>query len=280
MKHFFRNNGGLILVVAVLLAAVTFVSSLLLKGTADPLTNLLSVVTAPIKGAVASVAQWTEGVYNYSFRYGELEEEVLRLQQQVAQLEQKARDGEAAAKENDRLRELLGLKQKRSDFELESATILSRSSSNWASTFTISKGSIYGVEARDCVIDSTGTLVGVVDEVSLTSSVVISVTDASLEMGGMIARTDSAAILEGDFTLMQEGKLKLSYLPENTEFLSGDLVLTSGRGEVYPSGLVVGTVEEIHTDPSGMTRYAVIQPRAKLDQLTQVFIIKEFDIVE
>jgi rod shape-determining protein MreC len=280
LKHFFRNNGGLILLVAALLAAVTFVGSLLLKGTANPLTNLLSVVTAPIKGAVASFAQWTEGVYNYSFRYGELEEEVLRLQKQVAELEQQAREGEAATKENDRLRELLELKQKRSDFVFESATVLSRSSSNWASTFTISKGSVHGVEPKDCVIDSAGTLVGVVEQVSLTSSVVISVTDASLEMGGMIARTDSAAVLEGDFTLMQEGKLKLSYLPENTEFLSGDLVLTSGRGEVYPSGLVVGTVEEIHTDASGMTRYAVIQPRADLDQLTQVFVIKEFDIVE
>ena len=57
-------------------------------------------------------------------------------------------------------------------------------------------------------------------------------------------------------------------------------MLTSGRGEIYPSGLIVGTIEEIHTDPSGMTRYAVIQPRAELEQLTQVFVIKEFDIVE
>ena len=266
--------------VALLLAAVTFVASLLLKGMANPLTNLISVITAPVKGAVASVAQWAEGIYDYSFHYQELEEEVLRLQQQVAQLEQQALEGEAASKENEHLRELLELQQKRRDFVFELATVISRSSSNWSSTFTISKGSIHGVEPQDCVIDSTGTLVGIVEEVSLTSSVVISVTDASLEMGGMVARTDSAAILEGDFTLMQEGKLKLSYLPENTEFLSGDLVLTSGRGEIYPSGLIVGTIEEIHTDPSGMTRYAVIQPRAELEQLTQVFVIKEFDIVE
>ena len=51
-------------------------------------------------------------------------------------------------------------------------------------------------------------------------------------------------------------------------------------GDVYPSGLVVGRVEGVFTDPSGMTRYAVVIPDAALDQLVEVFVIKEFDIVE
>jgi len=79
---------------------------------------------------------------------------------------------------------------------------------------------------------------------------------------------------------MSQGRLKLSYLPENTELLAGDLVVTSGKGGVYPSGLVVGSIESIHTDPSGMSRYAVVAPRADLDHLIQVFVIKQFDIVD
>ena len=99
-------------------------------------------------------------------------------------------------------------------------------------------------------------------------------------MGGILARTDTAAILEGDFALMGEGKLKLSYLPENTDLVSGDEVLTSGRGGVYPAGLLVGTVDTVHTDDSGMTRYAIITPSANLNDLQQVFVITDFDIVE
>ena len=99
-------------------------------------------------------------------------------------------------------------------------------------------------------------------------------------MGGIVSRTDSTAMLEGDFTLMQEGRLKMTYLPENTELLTGDLVLTSGLTGIYPSGLVVGAIESLHTDPSGMSRYAVLAPAADLDRLVEVFIIKEFDIVE
>ena len=79
---------------------------------------------------------------------------------------------------------------------------------------------------------------------------------------------------------MAQGRLKLTYLPENTELITGDLVLTSGLGGNYPSDLVVGSIESIHTDASGMSRYAVLIPSADLDSLVQVFIIKDFEIVE
>lgn len=280
MKDFLRHNGILILIIAVLLAAITAVASYALKGTANPLSNALGVVTTPIRNGVSSFVGWAEGVYNYSFRYQELEEENQRLRSQIAELEEKAREGEAASKENELLREALGLRAKRSDFVLESARVTARSTSNWASTLTLSKGSVQDVAAGDCVVDAAGNLVGIIDEVGSNYSVMITVVDANLQMGGIVSRTDSTAMLEGDFTLMQEGRLKMNYLPENTELLTGDLVLTSGLTGIYPSGLVVGAIESLHTDPSGMSRYAVLAPAADLDRLVEVFIIKEFDIVE
>ena len=280
MKDFLRHNGILILIIAVLLAAITAVASYALKGTANPLSNALGVVTTPIRNGVSSFVGWAEGVYNYSFRYQELEEENQRLRSQIAELEEKAREGEAASKENELLREALGLRAKRSDFVLESARVTALSTSNWASTLTLSKGSVQDVAAGDCVVDAAGNLVGIIDEVGSNYSVMITVVDANLQMGGIVSRTDSTAMLEGDFTLMQEGRLKMTYLPENTELLTGDLVLTSGLTGIYPSGLVVGAIESLHTDPSGMSRYAVLAPAADLDRLVEVFIIKEFDIVE
>ena len=280
MKDFLRHNGILILIIAVLLAAITAVASYALKGTANPLSNALGVVTTPIRNGVSSFVGWAEGVYNYSFRYQELEEENQRLRSQIAELEEKAREGEAASKENELLREALGLRAKRSDFVLESARVTARSTSNWASTLTLSKGSVQDVAAGDCVVDAAVNLVGIIDEVGSNYSVMITVVDANLQMGGIVSRTDSTAMLEGDFTLMQEGRLKMTYLQENTELLTGDLVLTSGLTGIYPSGLVVGAIESLHTDPSGMSRYAVLAPAADLDRLVEVFIIKEFDIVE
>ena len=280
MKDFFRQNGILILVIAVLLSALTAVSSMLLGGFSNPLANVLGIISTPVQGAVTSFTGWVEGIYNYSFEYQALKEENAALKKQVAELEEQARQGQAASRENERFRSLMELREKRRDFLFESATVVSRSSTNWSSTLTISKGSAQGVAAGNCVIDETGTLVGIITEVGLTWSTLITVIDAELEMGGLVERTESAAILEGDFSLMIQGLLKLSYLPENTELLAGDLVVTSGKGGVYPSGLVAGTIESIHTDPSGMSRYAVIRPRVQFDKLVEVFVIKEFTIVE
>ena len=280
MKDFFRNNGLIILVIAVLLAALTAVGAYALQGVPSPLGNVLGVVTTPIRNGISALAGWAEGVYNYSFRYDELQAENERLKAEIAELEAAAREGEADSKENERFRELLELRPKNRSFDLESATVTARSSTNWASTLTLSKGSDQGVAAGDCVVDSAWNLVGIIEAVGTNWSTMLTVVDANLEMGAFLSRTESIAILEGDFALMAEGKLKLTYLPENTELITGDLVLTSSMGGNYPSDLVVGSIESIHTDASGISRYAVIAPAADLDSLVQVFIIKDFDIVE
>ena len=233
-----------------------------------------------MRNAANQFVDWTEGIYNYSFRYDELEQENAELKKRIAELEQQAIAGDADSRENEHLRELLGLREKRRDFVFESATVVSRSASNWESVLTISKGQIHDVAAGDCVIDETGALVGVIADVGINWSTVRTLIDPDTEMGGIVARTDSAAIAEGDFTLMEQGKLKLTYLPENTQLIAGDLVLTSGLNGTYPSGLVIGSIAELKSEASGMSRYAVLEPRVTLEQLKQVFVIKDFDIVE
>ena len=190
------------------------------------------------------------------------------------------RQGEEARRENEQLRELLGLQARRRDFTFEDARITGRSTSNWESTLTLGKGTSHGVGAGDCVVTETGVLVGVVTEAGANWSTVSTIINTDTQMGGIVSRTYSAGVLEGDFSLMNQGKLKLNYLPEGAQLVSGDEVLTSGRGEVFPSGLVVGRVEGVFTDPSGQTRYAVVEPAVDLDVLIKVFVIKDFEIAE
>lgn len=280
MKDFFRQNGLLLIIVAALLSVVLGVTSVVLDGSANPVSNLFGFVASPIRGAVSSAANWAEGVYSYVFRYGQMQDELSELRTQVAEMEELARQGEDALRENAQLRELMGLQERRRDFVFENARVTAPATSNWESTLTISKGSNFGIEAGDCVVTETGVLVGVVSTVGVNFSEVSTIINTDTDMGGVVARTYSAGILEGDFTLMAEGKLKLSYLPDGAQLISGDQVLTSGKGGIYPSGLVVGQVEGVFTDPSGKTRYAVILPEVDLGSLIEVFVIKEFDIVE
>ena len=281
MKDFFRRNGLLILIAAILLALVTAVVSALLGGTADPFSNLANILTTPVRNGINAVVNWTEEKYSDAFEQEQLKQENEELKKRVSELEEKEREYEAALQENERLRNVLELRPRERSFdELESAMVTARETSNWASTLTLSKGSAQGVEVDDTVVDEYWNLVGVVAEVGENWCTVRTLIDSDVEMGGQITRTGGAAILEGDLALMGEGKLKLTFLPENSQLMSGDLVTTSGRGGVYPSGLVAGRVEEVRTDASGINEYAVIVPETDLDNLKQVFIIKDFTIVE
>ena len=280
MKDFLRQNGILLLVIAFLLSILIGALSFVMGGQADPLSNIVNTVTAPVRGGIAAAADWAEGVYAYVFRYGEMEQELTDLRAQVRELEEKVRQGEEASRENEQLRELLELKERRRSFKLETAKVTARSNYNWESILTLSKGTKDGIEAGDCVITETGVLVGVVDQVGINWSTVSTIINTDTEIGGIVTRTYSAGVLEGDFSLMNQGKLKLNYLPEGAQLVSGDEVLTSGRGDMFPSGLPVGHVEGVFTDPSGQTRYAVVIPSVKLDSLIEVFVIKDFEITE
>lgn len=280
MKDFFRDNGFWLLLIALLLSILLGLGSVILSGSTDPLSNLANTLTSPFKSGVSAMLDWAEGVYGYVFQFSEMEQELSDLRRRVADLEEQARQGQEALAENAQLRELLNLQERRKDLEFESAKITARFTSNWESTLTISKGSAAGVEAGDCVITETGVLVGVVSETSLLSSTVATLIDTSIEVGGVVTRTYSAGILEGDFDLMNQGLLRLSYLPEGAGLVAGDEVLTSGLGGIYPAGLVVGRVQGVFNDAAGMSRYAIVDPSVELGGLIEVFVIKDFDVVE
>ena len=108
---------------------------------------------------------------------------------------------------------------------------------------------------------------------------VLTVVDTSTSMGAQVFRTKDLGVAVGDFSLMGDGRLRMDYLPADCQLLGGDLVVTSGLGGYYPSGLVIGSVEEVQKDDSGASSYAVLVPEADLDSLTEVAVIKSFDIV-
>lgn len=274
MKRFFRENGLLLVLIAVLLAAVLAVGSAILG--ANPLTNFMEIVSTPFRTISSTVAEWAQEQYDRAFQYDALEQTNEELRRRIAELEELEREYQDAIREKERMEDLLGLAEERPEFTYEDAQVTRRTSSNWESNLTISKGSGDGVALNDCVIDQYGNLVGVVTEVGSNWALVSTVLDPDVELGGRVARTDDEAILEGDFALMLEGLLKLSYLPEDTQLVSGDQVITSGLGEVFPEGLVVGNVTGLFTEADGISRYAQVEPAADLDSVRYVYVITDF----
>lgn len=278
MKKFLKEYGLWILfataVIAVALAVMSFFAS-----TSSPLANLTGVLSSPFRSAYSALAGWVGEQQAYFADNQALLEENQALRNQIAEMEREVRLAKDDSEENARLRELLELREKRRDFQFEAAAITQRSSSNWISSLTLDRGTLHGVAVNNCVVTEEGFLVGIVTQVGLNWCTVLTVLDTDTSLGALVFRSGDVAVAQGDFVLMNENRLSLTYLPADCELLVGDLVVTSGLGGYYPADLVIGRVESLQLDDSGSTRFAVVEPSARLDDLKQVFIIKSFDIV-
>lgn len=279
MKRFFQKNGIMLLAAAVVVAVGLCVASALSTHTGF-LQNVAGVVAYPFRAAGSAVSGWFEDISDHFASVEELQKENEELKKDNAELRDALRQAKEDSEENERLRELNGLRQQRRDFVFESARIIERSTSNWSRVLTLNKGSSLGVAQGDCVVDQQGSLVGVVTEVGLNWCSVTTILDTDSQIGALVLRTGEATVAQGELSLMGQGKLKLSYLESESSLINGDLIVTSGLGGYYPSGLVIGSVEEIRTDDNGLTRYAVLTPKTDISELTQVFIITDFEIID
>ena len=280
MKRFLEKR-GLWLLLAIAVVAVTLAAMSILSSTASPLGNLVGVITSPFRSAAQSVADWYNEKQDYFADNRALRAENEELKRRIAEMQADVRDAETALEENERYREMLGLREKHRSFELESARVLNRSRSNWTSSLTLNCGTDYGIAVGDCVITERYELVGVVSEAGYNWCTVLTVIDTDSSLGARVFRTGDVGLAQGDFALMGQGLLELSYLPnEGSQLLPGDLVLSSGLGGYYPADLTIGSVREVRTDDSGAASYAVVQPAADLETLTQVFVVKDFEIVD
>ena len=278
MKKFLKDHGIWVLfaaaVISVALAAMSFFSN-----TSSPLVNLAGTLSSPFRSAYTSVASWFNEKQAYFKDVQALEAENEALRKRNAELEAAARQAEKDSQENKLLRERLNLREQKYELELEAAAITEHTVTNWTSSLTLDRGTVHGVEAGDCVVSSTNDLVGIVSEVGTNWCTVLTIVDTDTSLGAQVFRTKDLGLAQGDVSLMEENRLRLDYLPADCQLLGGDLVVTSGLGGYYPSDLVIGTIEEVQKDESGSASYAVIAPAADFDALSEVFIIKSFDIV-
>ena len=251
MKNFLKQHGLWVLFAAAVLSVALAVMSVL-SANSSPLENLTGIVVSPFRAGYTAIANWFNDLQNYYKDTTDLQTEIAALRRQIAKNEETIREAEAAVEENKRLHELLNLTQKRRDLsDLEAAMVTEHAVSNWASSLTLNKGTSLGIEVGDCVIDEFGNLVGVIDQAGTNWSTVLTLVDTDTSLGAQVFRTKDLGVAQGDFALMRENRLRLDYLPADCRLLAGDIVVTSGLLGNYPSGLVIGSVEEVQVDDSG-----------------------------
>ena len=278
MRQFLQKHGLWVLFAAAVIAVGLALMSVF-SNTSSPLANVANVIASPFRSAYTSVADWFNDKQNYYQDNTDLKEENAALKKQLAEMEAAIRQAEKDSAENERLKQLLGLKAQRPDLtsDLQAAMITEHTVTNWTSSLTIDKGTRHGLEVNDCVISETGALVGLISEVGTNWATVLTLVDTDTSLGAQVFRTNDLGLAQGNFSLMGEKRLRLEYLPADCSLLGGDLVVTSGLGGFYPAGLVIGSVAEVQQDDSGATSYAILTPAVNFDELSEVFVIRSFD---
>lgn len=274
MRHFFSTQVKIVLVIAILLSLVlTVVVSLTGK---DYPGMVMQTILTPLRAGAHSLVNQVERVYDYVFKFEELEAENAALKEELAQLKSDIRDADSLAREIERYRALLELKEANADYELVDGYIIARSTNDWTSTLTIDQGANAGIEVGMCAITAYGEVVGLVVEVGSNYCVVKTVLDSSIEISANIASTGYSGMVSGGYTRNHREMLWMEYLDGAAIIRNQDQVVTAGS-TVYPRNLILGYVVDAGYDDTGVAKYAVLRPAADIENLEQIFILTAFD---
>lgn len=280
MKEYLRKNGIRVAIIVCAVALVIGLGAASRDGQIGFLQNMTGVLEAPVKKVLSSTVNWFDTIYGYLFEYDSLLAENESLRSQLADAQTSARNGIQASEENARLRKLLELRDSHTDYVLESSKVVLWSSSNWSSSFTISKGKDSGIELGDPVITEYGVLVGQITEIGSTWATVSTLLDVDMSVGAFVGNAQTSGMVVGEYSFMKKNQAKLTYMAEGAQIFVGDEVLTSGSGGAFPAGLVIGTLSAVKTESGGQLEYGVVEPGCNFGQLVQVFVIKDFAVVE
>ena len=277
MRHLFSTRVRVVIIVVLLLAVgLSVIGSLIgvdLPGT------LVQSVLAPIRTGVSYLTDSAQQFYDYIFRFEAISAENAALKEQLAQMEDDARQSGAIARENERLRQLLELKQSHEDFELVDGYIISWSSNDWSSTVTINRGTNAGLEVGMCAITGSGQVVGIISSVGPNYAVIKTVLDSSIEISATLYSSGSTGyngMVKGGYSSGLSGLLRMNYLPSNSVIHNNDQVVTTGS-TVYPRGLILGYVIDAGYEDTGIAMYALLRPAADISSLEQVFIVTSYN---
>lgn len=194
-------------------------------------------------------------------------EENRQLKQKIKELNQRVVELEEAMQENKRLRGLLSFKKQ--GYTNIPAQVIGESSGNWRKVVIIDKGKRDGIRKDMAVVTKQG-LVGRVTDPGLRSSRVMLIIDFNSKVAALVQRTRDQGIVQGNIC-----SCEMRYIDKDSDITKGDIVISSGRGEIYPKGLIIGKVDGLNKDINRLHLKAHILPAVNFHRLEEVLCLKK-----
>ena len=249
--------------------------ALLNTGFMGPARDLMNRVTLPVQRVLRQAGDAVQGVTGSVSDLSTLRERNAELEQAVAQLTvENARLNEVEA-ENARLRGLLNFAQTNPSYDYKGGQVVGRVVANEPSSavqsIVIDLGSKNGVLPGMPVVTERG-LVGRITDVYSSGSRVLLITDSNSSVNAILQNSRLRGIVSG-----RAGQSPvMDYLPQDKPVSVGDIVVTSGEGGNFPSGIPVGQVVEVERNDVEMFQRAIVRTTVDFSTLEDVLVVTNF----
>ncbi|WP_317368510.1 rod shape-determining protein MreC [uncultured Tyzzerella sp.] len=230
-------------------------------------------IITPIQNAITSSNKWLGKKIKAFSDINKLEKENEDLKLELELKSQEISRLKQLERENKKLSELLDASSKYGELSTITSNIIAKDPGNWYETFIIDKGAKDGIE-KNMVVLAFGGLVGKVEEVGDSYAKVSSIINGTYSVTSKTLRSDDEGFVKGD--IANKGMLKMDYIDKDAEIKEGDEIVTSHLSDIYPAGITIGSVTEIHLDTDNkLSKTATIKPAVDFKHLEKVLIINK-----
>jgi rod shape-determining protein MreC len=229
--------------------------------------ELVTSILVPVENAIAQTSTAIVIEFENLAHAGEMAARNADLQQKVQELAARNERLRDRAAENVELRRMLGLAQSFPQRVL-AADVVGYAPEASRREISIDRGWRDGV-SKDAVVLSGEGLVGHVIDAGAHDAHVLLIIDPTSNVPANLRDARSWGIATGTWQ-----HIRMKYIGQDVKVISGDVVLT-GQGEVYPSGIVIGTVLEVDRKDNALYQSAVVRPATDFNNLTHVLVLQK-----
>jgi rod shape-determining protein MreC len=234
-----------------------------------PTTVFESVVlsiTQPFQQATTWITRHLRGLWENYVYLVNLQQENQRLREEREWLRHENHRYLEAYLQYQRLQRLLNFREQ-TPFDVVAAEVVGRNANSWTEIIFINRGTRDKVVKGLPVVTHEG-LVGQVIHAAPTLSQVMLLTDFRSGVDALVQRTRASGVVTGRGRNIAE----LKFLPVGADLQPGDRLISSGMGGVFPKGLIIGEVKDIHRN-SRPIQQVEIQPSVDFSHLEEVLVL-------
>ena len=171
---------------------------------------------------------------------------------------------------------MLDFRDQRPGLELRGAQIVARvlgqESNNFLKFLRIDLGAAQGIRVGMPVVTDLG-LVGRISKVEASTADVLLITDVSSAVNARLQNSRLTGVIRGD----PGGALLMDFIPQGVEFGRNEVIVTSGLGSSFPSGINIGQVVLRIQNDIESAQQATVAPIVNFDALELVAVVTNFN---